>query len=105
MDFKAFHQRYYHPSNARLFFYGDDDPDERLRLLDAWLSAFQAIRVESLPGLQPRFTAPKHVTETYMAGGDEPSEKRGMLTLSWMLDEIVDAETRLGLQILAYVLA
>ncbi len=30
---KAFHQRHYHPSNAKLFFYGDDDPDERLRLL------------------------------------------------------------------------
>ena len=23
-EFKAFHQRYYHPSNARLFFYGDE---------------------------------------------------------------------------------
>src|SRR5215470_5742683 len=28
-DFKAFHQCYYHASNARLFFYGNDDPDER----------------------------------------------------------------------------
>jgi Zn-dependent M16 (insulinase) family peptidase len=27
-DFKAFHQRYYHP-NAPLFFFGDDDPIER----------------------------------------------------------------------------
>jgi hypothetical protein len=30
-------QRYYHPSNARLFFFGDDDPIERLRLLDSCL--------------------------------------------------------------------
>ena len=47
-DFKAFHQRYYHPSNARLFFYGDDDPDERLRLLDSWLRAFDPIAVDSM---------------------------------------------------------
>jgi hypothetical protein len=28
-----FHRRYYHPSNARFWFYGDDDPVERLRIL------------------------------------------------------------------------
>ena len=26
--FKAFHENYYHPSNARVYFWGDDDPDE-----------------------------------------------------------------------------
>jgi presequence protease len=45
-DFKAFHQRYYHPSNARLFFYGDDDPEERLHLLDTWLRAFDPSAVD-----------------------------------------------------------
>src|SRR5690606_10693811 len=30
-DFKSFHETYYHPSNARIWFYGDDDPQERLR--------------------------------------------------------------------------
>ena len=25
-QFKAFHEQYYHPSNARLYFYGNDDP-------------------------------------------------------------------------------
>jgi presequence protease len=23
-EFKHFHQKYYHPSNSRIFFYGDD---------------------------------------------------------------------------------
>ncbi len=45
-NFKAFHQHYYHPSNARLFFYGDDNADERLRLLDSWLAAFDPIAVD-----------------------------------------------------------
>ena len=30
--FYDFHSRYYHPSNARFFFWGDDPEDERLRL-------------------------------------------------------------------------
>ena len=38
-QFKRFHDAYYHPSNARVFFYGDDPPDERLRLLDVYFSA------------------------------------------------------------------
>ncbi|CAB4320769.1 unnamed protein product [Prunus armeniaca] len=32
-EFKEFHRKYYHPSNARIWFYGDDDPTERLRIL------------------------------------------------------------------------
>ncbi|KDO42491.1 hypothetical protein CISIN_1g0037001mg, partial [Citrus sinensis] len=32
-EFKEFHRKYYHPSNARIWFYGDDDPNERLRIL------------------------------------------------------------------------
>uniref|UniRef100_A0A6N2L3X6 Peptidase M16 N-terminal domain-containing protein n=1 Tax=Salix viminalis TaxID=40686 RepID=A0A6N2L3X6_SALVM len=32
-QFKEFHGKYYHPSNARIWFYGDDNPTERLRIL------------------------------------------------------------------------
>jgi len=38
-DFKSFHSKFYHPSNSRVFFYGDDDESERLRLLDEYFSA------------------------------------------------------------------
>ena len=58
-QFKTFHERYYHPSNARITFYGDDDPQERLRLLDVYLSAFEPIEVESAVPLQQRFAAPR----------------------------------------------
>ena len=39
-QFKAFHETYYHPSNARIYFYGDDDPTHRLKLLDEYLRDF-----------------------------------------------------------------
>jgi Zn-dependent M16 (insulinase) family peptidase len=44
---QAFHERHYHPSNAKLFFYGDDDPDERLRLLSARLREFNRITIDA----------------------------------------------------------
>jgi len=53
--FKAFHERYYHPSNARFWFYGDDDPAERLRLLAAYLDEFDAQPVDSAVTAQPLF--------------------------------------------------
>ena len=31
-QFKQFHSTYYHPSNARVYFYGDDDPLKRLEV-------------------------------------------------------------------------
>ena len=34
----AFHHAYYHPSNSRIFFYGDDPLEERLRILDGYLT-------------------------------------------------------------------
>lgn len=30
---QEFHRKFYHPSNSRIWFYGDDDPNERLRIL------------------------------------------------------------------------
>jgi Zn-dependent M16 (insulinase) family peptidase len=105
---KAFHERHYHPSNAKLFFYGDDDPDERLRLLDTRLGEFSRIAVNAKVPLQPRFAAPKRLIHTYPAGpaDEQPGEptKQTMLTVNWMLDEVVDVESALALNILEHIL-
>jgi hypothetical protein len=102
-QFRAFHARYYHPSNARLFCYGDDDPAERLRRLDERLRAFDLIKVESTVGLQPRFGAPKRFMHSY-AAGEEHASNQTMITVNWMFDEVVEAESALALHILNYIL-
>ena len=101
-DFKAFHQRYYHASNARLFFYGNDDPDERLRLLDSWLRAFDPIAIDSMVTLQKRFSAPRRLTRTF--AGKSGADRKAMATVNWMIDQIADAETDLGINILEHIL-
>jgi Zn-dependent M16 (insulinase) family peptidase len=103
-QFKAFHTNFYHPSNARFFFYGDDDPQERLRLLDNYLKDFEPIEPDSAIALQPRFDAPRQVTRTYAASQDGASAKKSMVTVGWMLDAVEDPETDLGLGILEHVL-
>ena len=54
--FKAFHERYYHPSNARFWFYGNDPPEERLRILGVFLDEFDARPVDSTVHPQPLFS-------------------------------------------------
>jgi Zn-dependent M16 (insulinase) family peptidase len=106
---KAFHERHYHPSNAKAFFYGDDNPEERLRLLDQYFSEFNRINVDAEVRLQPRFGAPKRLTRTYAAGAPEEQAgedkpKESMISVNWMIDEIVDIETALGFDILEHIL-
>jgi presequence protease len=108
---REFHGKHYHPSNAKLFFYGDDDPDQRLRLLDKYLGEFNRIEVDAGVPLQPRFGAPKRLARTYAAGAAEEEPQHGadkpkesMISVNWMIDEIVDIETALGFDILEHIL-
>lgn len=105
-DFKAFHERLYHPSNARAFFYGDDDPDERLNILDAYFSQFDARDPEAGIALQPRFAEPRHVADTYPASAEETEgpARDGMVTVNWMFEEPEDTMGHLALAVLDYIL-
>ncbi|WP_088346280.1 insulinase family protein [Rhodomicrobium sp. R_RK_3] len=102
--FKSFHERYYHPSNAKFVFYGNDDPERRLEILDGVLSEFSRIEVDSKIGLQPRFNAPRQLQHTLPAGAQEAGEKQARVTLNWMLDEVDDVELNLSLAILNHIL-
>ncbi|WP_207633262.1 insulinase family protein [Devosia aurantiaca] len=85
-QFKRFHQTYYHPSNARVVFSGDDAPEQRLAILDDYFSRFDRIAVDAEVKLQPRWNAPRQVSGTY-AGAIDPEKRRdGMVTVNWMID-------------------
>jgi len=103
-QFKRFHDTYYHPSNSFIFFYGDDDPVERLRRIDEFLAGFDALDVNATVALQPRWDSPRRVTTYYAAGPDDVNERKGMLTVNWMLDEMNDPALHLAFDILEYIL-
>ncbi|MBV9470699.1 MAG: insulinase family protein, partial [Abitibacteriaceae bacterium] len=102
--FKGFHQRFYHPSNARIAFYGDDPPEERLRLMDTWLRDFEPREIRAAIEPQPRFKEPKRFTHPYAVEPDGPNADKGMVMVGWMLDQTVDPEALLALSIFGYVL-
>jgi Zn-dependent M16 (insulinase) family peptidase len=104
--FTNFHHTYYHPSNSYIYFYGDDDPEERLRYMDTWLKDFEPLQVDSNIQLQPRFNQPKKLEFPYDVSAEEGEEggKKAMLTVNWMLDETRDPELSLALSILGHIL-
>jgi presequence protease len=103
-QFLAFHRTYYHPSNARIFFYGDDDPEERLRRAGAYLDAFDPIAIDSEVHLQGPFSEPRRLVRPFMVSGEGDTEPKGMVTVNWMLTETTDVETNVALHILTYIL-
>src|SRR5665213_414571 len=103
--FKNFHDRFYHPSNARIVFYGDDPEEQRLEKLEEFLGQFDRLEVNSAVALQRRFTAPKEVAGTYAAGQDEAEKPNSaMASVNWMLAEIPDQEAAIVLSLLEFSL-
>ncbi|WP_319541329.1 insulinase family protein [uncultured Pseudodesulfovibrio sp.] len=101
-QFMAFHQDHYHPSNGYAFFYGDDDPEKRLEILDAVFSKFKPIDVTPtrIP-LQERFPEARAVRKGYPASD---RLAKGMFTVNWLLTETSDANLNLALHVLEHIL-
>jgi Zn-dependent M16 (insulinase) family peptidase len=103
-QFKQFHTTYYHPTNARIWFYGDDDPAERRRILDQVLSDFQRAEVDSQVALHAPFAAPRQVTESYGVDADADLRKKAMVQVNWALPELTANADLLALSVLSYAM-
>ncbi len=106
-QFKHFHETYYHPSNALIFFYGDDDPQERLRRMDDYLSEFEAIEVDSAITTQMPFTAPQVARFPYGTDAEQADDDelpKAFIEVNWLLPEYDDPALIMALSVLAYCL-
>lgn len=104
-QFKHFHETLYHPSNTRAFFSGDDEPGQRLAILDEYFSQFERAPVDTEVKLQPRFNAPRKLVSTYAGTKDEGKARDGMISVNWMIDPPADRTEALSHGILSYLLA
>ncbi|MFH1481481.1 MAG: insulinase family protein [Pseudomonadota bacterium] len=103
-QFVEFHRRYYHPSNARIYFYGDDDPEYRLKMVNDYLKGFERCPTDSIIPLQKPFDRPRHLIRSFAAGEDENNASKGMVTMNWLLGETKDREYNFAFHILGYIL-
>ena len=99
-QFKSFHDAYYHPANAWIFFYGNDKPKKRLKIMDKWLRDFGPEKVDSHVPLQPRWSEPRVQRKAFMAGEDA----KAFVTVNWLWDETADPEEALAQEVLDHIL-
>lgn len=100
---RAFHAQYYHPSNARIFFYGDDPEEERLRRMDAYLQPFdRAVIASDIPTHPPR-PLPARVVMPYPSQPDD-TEAGHYMTLNWRLGADKDPGYLLAWSLLEQIL-
>lgn len=104
-QFLDFHRTYYHPSNSYIYLYGDMDMAEKLEFIDEhYLSAFDALEVDSQVGVEPAFeTAVRNVREFPINPG-ESVEENTMLAWNLSVADSLDKELHVATQILDYAL-
>lgn len=106
-QFANFHKKFYHPSNSRIYFSGDDDVYTRLELMDEYLDEFD-VSPESKPGSviewqKKRYAEPKREVHPYPIGEDQP--EMHMIMVNWLLnDKPLSSFDELALGILDHLL-
>ncbi len=90
-DFKAFHARFYSPSNARFFLYGDISLHDNLAFIHDILAPFSRRDVDSSIPLQPRWTEPRRTHIQYTVDPEDESDGKSFVVLNWLVGQTRDA--------------
>lgn len=102
--FREFHQNYYHPSNARFFFSGNDPEEERLAMISRKLEGFAPSGPAGPVQRQKPLTGPIFVRRPY-AASDAPDESGAChFTVNWLLPEVLDQHLVMSLSMLEHIL-
>lgn len=102
---RDFHARYYHPSNAWFFSSGNLDLPALLATVEERvLKNFERLELDSEVPAEQRLDTPQQVTETYPLDAGEPLEKRSMVQVAWLTNDINDSFERLAMSLLSSLL-
>ncbi len=103
--FKAFHEKFYHPSNSMIFLYGDGNIEKHLEFLDTeYLNKFDKITVDAKTKPQPLFDKPKDITKEYSVDEGDATIDKTFLSANYLLPSEDDPVLHYGLDLLTYLL-
>ncbi|MDR1932794.1 MAG: insulinase family protein [Spirochaetales bacterium] len=104
-QFRAFHEAWYHPSNCRIFLYGNIPTEKHLAFLEEnFLSRFDRRDVDARIASVQRWGAPRLLERSYPAGGGETEDGSSSVTLNWLLPSVTDPLTVLSFEVLTEIL-
>lgn len=104
-EFIVAHKKYYHPSNAYLFLYGKMDIESKLKLLDEeFLSHYSSQTVDNKISVQLKETSGGVYQSYYPVLEGEEIHNRDWVAFNYVIGEVPDYETMLGIVILSDIL-
>ncbi|MCM1105625.1 MAG: insulinase family protein [Blautia sp.] len=104
-DYLAFYKKYYHPSNAYIYLYGDLDIEERLAWMDReYLCHYEKAEVDARIIPQKPFTRLLYKEKSYPVTDEEPVEHNTYLSYSKVIGTVLDRELYQAFGVLDYVL-
>ncbi|NIZ19642.1 insulinase family protein [Entomospira culicis] len=98
-----FHQKYYHPNNAKIFLYGNVDIEEKLaRLHDKFLQHFtDSTPSQSQVAEEPAFSARRYEHREFPSRGEDDTS---YISLNWLTAPLTETKTTLALEVLNHIL-
>ncbi|MFW5996666.1 MAG: insulinase family protein [Lentisphaeria bacterium] len=106
-QFKKFYDTYYHPSNARIFLYGDIPPEEQFEFLDVRLrecspspAGFASPRIAR----EQRWREPIVRVEEYPIALNQDIKGKAAVTVNWLVGDISDPLVDLAMEVVDQLL-
>ncbi len=99
-QFRRFHRDFYHPSNARFFFWGDDPEERRLEIVAQACEGADMNFTDSWVDMQPDFVEPTRVVRPYAA----EEGAKCLFAVNWLTGERSDIERTMMLEMLEHIL-
>jgi hypothetical protein len=103
-DFTSFHAQFYHPSNSRIFLYGNVPAEKTLAFLEKeYLGGYEAREVDSAIGMQPRWDSPRELRIEAPAAKED--DGTASVIVCWLLGSATDpVDSLLGTILTRYLL-
>ncbi|MDC7234882.1 MAG: insulinase family protein [Spirochaetales bacterium] len=104
-QFLEFHKNLYHPSNCRIFLYGDIPSQKTLNFIEErFLHEFDKRDIDSRVALQSSWSAPAALEKSWPLGKGEDTKGKSTISLNWKLFGHGDPVRQLSMSILAEML-
>ena len=101
---REFHDRFYHPSNAYFFAYGDIPTDEHLAFLAPRLAGYERREPALALEREPRWSRPQSLHDTYAVAEDEATDQRTYLQIQWLAGDALDPMDAVLMRVLSLLL-
>jgi len=104
-QFKEYHDTYYHPSNCKIFLYGNIPTDKQLKFLeDEYLNTFSFKNVDTEIKQQSRWDKPLFIEKTSPLTESDDSSSKTTIVVNWLLNDIGNPLDLLSLEVLSEIL-